>query len=296
MIQNKRNAVICLGHANGTLTMWAPNMGTPLVKMLCHAGPVVAGAIDQQGWYLATSGNDGKVKIWDVRKYQHLFSYRAIHPPSSIQISQLGLLAVGMGSVVQIWKDALRERQKTPYMEHTVPKARVHDLHFVPYDDVLGIGHTAGVSSILVPGSGEPNFDTMEDNPYQTQKQSRETAVHSLLEKLQPDMITLDPDFVGKVDRAPAGILAEERQQETEARNSKRPRREKHKTKGRSAAQKRFVNKQRNIVEQKRNELQEEQHDKFKQDAQKRKRAKQEKLLEPPAGGDAPSALNRFMK
>lgn len=30
--------------------------------------------------------------------------------------------------------------------------------------------------------------------------------MHKLLEKLQPDMITLDPTFIGNVDRAPAEV------------------------------------------------------------------------------------------
>ncbi len=58
------------------------------------------------------------------------------------------------------------------------------DLGFGPYEDVLGIGHSKGVSSIIVPGSGEANFDSFEANPYQSTKQRREAAVHSLLEKV----------------------------------------------------------------------------------------------------------------
>lgn len=46
---NPYNAVSLLGHHNGTVTMWAPNMSTPLVKMLCHKGPVRAVAADTQG-------------------------------------------------------------------------------------------------------------------------------------------------------------------------------------------------------------------------------------------------------
>jgi hypothetical protein len=32
--------------------------------------------------------------------------------------------------------------------------------------------------------------------------------VHNVLEKLQPDMIALDAQFVGKVDRAPSEVIA----------------------------------------------------------------------------------------
>ena len=37
--QNPWNAVLCLGHSNGYVTMWTPNMSLPVVKMLCHRGP-----------------------------------------------------------------------------------------------------------------------------------------------------------------------------------------------------------------------------------------------------------------
>ena len=36
MAQNPWNAVLALGHANGCVTHWTPNMATPVVKMLCH--------------------------------------------------------------------------------------------------------------------------------------------------------------------------------------------------------------------------------------------------------------------
>ncbi len=36
MRQNPHNAVLSLGHANGTVSLWSPNITTSLVKMLCH--------------------------------------------------------------------------------------------------------------------------------------------------------------------------------------------------------------------------------------------------------------------
>jgi hypothetical protein len=56
MRQNPHNAVLCLGHANGTVSMWTPNISTPVVKMLTHRGPVTALAVDPTGHQLVTAG------------------------------------------------------------------------------------------------------------------------------------------------------------------------------------------------------------------------------------------------
>lgn len=44
MRHNPHNAVECLGHARGVVTMWTPNITTPVVKMLCHQVPLMGGA------------------------------------------------------------------------------------------------------------------------------------------------------------------------------------------------------------------------------------------------------------
>jgi hypothetical protein len=43
-------------------------------------------------------------------------------------------------------------------------------VRFIPYEDVLGIGHDLGYSSIVVPGAGEATFDAFEANPFATSK------------------------------------------------------------------------------------------------------------------------------
>ena len=76
----------------------------------------------------------------------------------------------------------------------------IKSVKFRPLEDVLCIGHSHGLSTIIVPGSGEANFDSFEANPFINQKQRREQEVQGLLYKLSYDMIGLDSNFLGKVD------------------------------------------------------------------------------------------------
>ena len=85
------------------------------------------------------------------------------------------------------------------YLTHPVPHRPLVSLRFCPFQDILTIGHQGGLSSILVPGSGEPNFDSSEADPFENKKARREREVRGLLEKIQPDMIALDPEFVGSL-------------------------------------------------------------------------------------------------
>ena len=200
MQQNKFNAVMCLGHKNGVVSMWSPAMTEPLAKIFSHQGPVTSLAVDDQGRYMATGGLDGRVKMWDVRTFRVLQEYRLQQAPEALDISQRGILAMGFGTHVEMWKDCYTKRASAPYMVHRLqPGCGVRDVQFQPFEDVLGLAHVGGFSSILVPGSGEPNVDSMEMNPFENKKQRRESEVFRLLDKLQPETIGLDPNFVGSV-------------------------------------------------------------------------------------------------
>ena len=256
MRQNPWNAVMCLGHANGTVTMWTPNLTSPAVKMLCHYGPVTAVAVDPSGRYLATSGVDKTVRVWDIRMYTPMHAYNAPAPVNWLDVSQRGMLAVGYTRRVQVWRDGLAYKAKSPYLNHEVQAGLLHDIKFRPYEDVLGIGHEAGLSSILVPGAGEPNFDSYVANPFQTKKQRQEAEVHQMLDKLQPDMIVLDPETVGQVVKEPSEVQ-KQRQEEAEAANAAREQRRKEKAdkktrmKGKNKPTRRQKKKQQNIIEEK---------------------------------------------
>lgn len=259
MRQNPSNAVIHLGHSNGTVTLWSPASRDYLVKMLCHKGaPVHCLAVDHSGRYMVTGGADSQVRIWDLRMYRETHAYYTTGgPPRTMDISQQGILGIGHGMQNTFWSsDALKMKVKDPYMRHDVPGCGpVESLRFRPYEDVCGVGHRKGFSSIVIPGSGEPNLDTMEynTNPYQDAKQRREAEVRSLLDKLQPDMIALDPDVVATVEESDPFRRLErvkDLEEEANARKDALPKKkEKKKMRGRGKIQKKLKRKQKNVVD-----------------------------------------------
>lgn len=52
---------------------------------------------------------------------------------------------------VQVYRDVWNTPVKKPYVAHKVHGA-VWGLNFCPFEDVLGVGHGDGFTSMLVPG------------------------------------------------------------------------------------------------------------------------------------------------
>lgn len=204
--QNPYNAILHVGHQNGTVSLWSPNSTTPLVKMLNHRGPVRSLATDREGRYMVSTGQDSKMAVWDIRTFKPVHEYFMHAPGSSLSISDRNLTAVGWGTQTTIWRDLFSKhasdqvKVQSPYMAWGAQGQTVERVRWCPFEDVLGVGHDRGFASIIVPGAGEPNFDALEVNPYENVKQRQESEVKSLLNKLQPEMISLDPNFIGKLD------------------------------------------------------------------------------------------------
>jgi U3 small nucleolar RNA-associated protein 7 len=190
--QNMATSLINVGHKDGCVSLWAPSIAEPLLKIKAHYGPVTALACHDQST-LVTGGGDGKWKIWDLRKPDkavYSYSYRGA-PPSSIDISQTGMISIGNGVRVSIFSsEALRSKVQKPYLTHNVQDG-ILSTRFCPFEDILLLGRGEGIGTMLVPGSGSGEFDSYTNNPFETRTQRREGEVRSLLEKLRPDMISL---------------------------------------------------------------------------------------------------------
>ncbi|KAJ2952607.1 hypothetical protein O0L34_g6930 [Tuta absoluta] len=200
MKQNPYNATLCLGDSKGVVSLWSPSVRQPLAKILCHKTPLTAIAVDNKGLYMATSGVDRSLKIWDIRNLDGpLQHYKLRTAADELEFSQKDMLAVGLGEAVEVYNDCCTKTVDHPYLRHRMAKS-VRNFKFCPYEDVLGIGTTSGFTSIIIPGSGEPNFDALESNPFQNKKQRREAEVKALLEKIPPELITLNPFEVTEVD------------------------------------------------------------------------------------------------
>merc|ERR1712000_87109 len=290
--QNPWNAILHVGHQNGTVTLWSPNSSTPLVKLLAHKGPVRDIAMDREGRYMVSTGQDQRMAIWDIRMFKEVNNYFTRQPAQSVDISDSGLTAVGWGTSTTIWKGLfdknkpVQEKVQSPYMAWGGEGKRIERVRWCPFEDVLGLGTDEGFSSIIVPGAGEANYDALEVNPSETAKQRQETEVKGLLNKLQPGMIALDPNFIGNLDLRSEKQRKAERDLDAAAPDIAEDIR--NRAKGRNGALKKYLRKQRkkNIIDEKR--LRVDEIWKEQQEKNKEKRERQEEDLGP--------ALSRFAK
>lgn len=257
LCQNRQNAILHMGHQNGSVTLWSPNSTTPLVKLLAHRGPVRALDIDREGRYMVSTGQDLKMSVWDIRMFREVNSYFTRQPATSVSISDTGLTAVGWGTQTSIWRGLFSKHSldqpkiQSPYMAWGGEGRRVERVRWCPFEDILGVGHDAGFSSLIVPGAGEANYDALELNPFETPKQRQEAEVRSLLNKLQPEMISLNPEYIGNLDL----VSAEQRKAEKDLDKKPKDLLEdvKNRGRGKNSSLRKYLRKKgsRNIVDEK---------------------------------------------
>lgn len=152
------------------------------------------------------------LQIWDLRKYQALHTYKMESPVMSMDISAKGLIGVATGRNMQVLRNAFTQPMDITYLQEEIrtpnaalaagggataaakalkSRVSISSVLFRPYEDLLCAGHSHGISTIIVPGAGEPNFDSFESNPFINPKQRREQEVQTLLTKLSHEMIGL---------------------------------------------------------------------------------------------------------
>lgn len=293
--QNPSNAVMHVGHTNGTVTLWTPSSSKYLVKMLCHKGSAITSmAIDPTtGYTMVTGGADRQVRVWDLRMYKERHSYYCrAGVPTTMDISQRGMLAVGHAGHVEVWDSpALPSKVAGPYLHEMLPRCGpIETVRFRPFEDIMGVGHARGISSMVVPGSGEPNIDTSEYhlNPMAETKELREAEVRALLDKLQPEMISLDTTQVGGIE-ASNPHLRMEQDADRPAQVAKK-KRERQNRRGQSKIQVKLRRKDRALTAENREKYQESKKQ------QRESEQEEQKALNEDDGEDVsrPSALRRF--
>ncbi|EJW02203.1 hypothetical protein EDEG_03357 [Edhazardia aedis USNM 41457] len=223
---NPANGITYIGHQNGTVTLHKPSQKEYILKVLCHTSLVKNIQIDRTGNYMITNGIDNVIKIWDIRNlYQ---SYNKIDTQTNhefLKLSHNNYLATGFKNKIHIYKDIFNTNYKNIedalHMQETTHGSLVRSLCYCPYQDILSAGHTHGFKSLIVPGSGDPIFDSCEDTPFRTKKQRQNLEVRRLLEKIPFELISEENDIIGKfkfdsnVNKEPVIVKKQEYREKT---------------------------------------------------------------------------------
>ena len=250
--------------------------------MQVHNGPVRSIAVDREGRYMVSAGQDAKMAVWDVRMFKEVNKYFLTQPGTTVSISERNLAAVGFGTKVSIWRGlfdksmAEQEKVQRPYMAWGGEGQRVERVRWCPLEDALGISHDKGFSSMIVPGAGEANFDALEINPYENTRQRQETEIRGLLTKLQPETISLNPNFIGNLDLASAETR--KREKDLDRAPEDPILKLKNRGRGKNSALRRHLRKKnsKNIIDERRLQIQEM----MKEQSQRKQKQVQQKQEE----------------
>ena len=109
--------------------------------------------------------------------------------------------------------------------------------------------YSHGVSSIVVPGAGEANFESLEVNPFINKKQAKESEVQALMNKLDYQMINLDANFIGSIDKDQNALREEHRALFSTEDKKDTKGKDKKKARGRNKISAKLRRKQKNVVD-----------------------------------------------
>lgn len=188
MKQNQSNAIIHIGSKTGKVSLWSPAQKDFLMKINCHKSAISTNEMDRSGVNMVTTGMDNKINVFDIRNtYSPLKSIKTKANIHVSALSQRNLLAIAYSNKITVLKNF-----ENVYLKYSAPSI-VSSLEFCNFEDILSIGHNNGLCSIVVPGSGDPIYDSNEVSPFTTVKQRQNTEVKQLLQKIPSDLISLKP-------------------------------------------------------------------------------------------------------
>ncbi|CAD7926569.1 unnamed protein product [Amoebophrya sp. A120] len=169
----------------------------PVLSQSYYGCPVTSIDVSQTG--LLAFGMNKKVQVFDSKIWNSAPEMLTTAGTNKVQqpMKKLNQVQRAKRAEQQANLPALTatRRAAEPYMQQTFPGKFVQCVRFQPFQDVLSVGTSAGLSQLLVPGAGHAFFDSYGANPYETKTQKREREVHMLLDKVPHDMIVFNPAF-----------------------------------------------------------------------------------------------------
>lgn len=133
--------------------------------------------------------------MWKDPTRQFQLTKSTLSSSPELSFSQKGHLALTTSSGVNVyvpptsWSSSPSHSHLSPplYLTHPLPNkthAPITQPQFAPFFDVLAVGHNTGFETMLVPGTAEEKWDSMEADPYESGKMRREREVKGLLDKV----------------------------------------------------------------------------------------------------------------
>lgn len=205
LTKNQTDGVIYLGSEKGHVTLWTPNESKYVAKVFCHQSRVSDVQVERFGNYMVTNGNDKQCKVWDIRKmFKPVNVINTKNICKNIKLSQNNVLATTYKDNVIFYKDI--DKNKEHEDDHIALRERfvgknITGLDFCPFEDVLCVSHNRGISNIIVPGAGDPNFDSYEESPYRSKLDRQNIEVRRLLEKVPYKLIHMNQSIGHLKDR-----------------------------------------------------------------------------------------------
>jgi WD40 repeat protein/tRNA A-37 threonylcarbamoyl transferase component Bud32 len=138
-------AIVVFGTNQGKVAVADPALGRVLAAWQAHDSSITALAVDPAGQYLATSGTNGVVRVWDAATGAILLTLTGYSDaPMSLALNAQGQVAVALPSdgheqLVRI-HDIHAQRQPL----ELVVSGSVSQLAFSPNGSMLALGHADG--------------------------------------------------------------------------------------------------------------------------------------------------------